>query len=201
MHYLSEVWWSLGLWSNLLFSVFFFGSLILYVGLAYYVIISFKKSRLAKTLLGVALALFIVPFSLFTLIMGVFLFEHANPGASRFFQIHAAVVNTCLIDPERLHCPHQLEDIRVVEEKEFDKVKRCCQMSYVYRPEDNSYRLIIRYSPVRVVVFDPSFMAYNDHNFVEADVGVIGQDKTTFYDPREGKEVTLIFDEWDYTEK
>ncbi len=100
-----------------------------------------------------------------------------NISGSRFFTINAAIKNTCFIDPKRDHCPHTLEEISYIEPEEYQRMLRGSQVQYRYYPEQNIYTLVVRYSPIQAVVFDPRLTASIGVDFKEFEVSLVGTDR------------------------
>jgi hypothetical protein len=118
-----------------------------------------------------------------------------NPQASRFFIVNAAIKNTCFIDPERNNCPQTLEQIEYIEPSQYRSMRVGTQVQYVYYPDQNVYTLVVRYSPVKAVVFDWRLVDEYTVDFHEFEVSIIGQDKLVGPPKFDGP---WTFPEWEY---
>lgn len=137
-----------------------------------------EKPRLTHQLLTISMILAIFPFLLLAVILiELFASPYKNPQASRFAVVHAAIKNTCLLDPRRDHCPQTLEEISYIEPQAYQGMLRGTQVNYVYYPDTNQYSLVIRYSPVNAVVFDQRLTRESSIDFKEYQVDLLGQDR------------------------
>lgn len=110
--------------------------------------------------------------------------------------LNAAVKNTCFIDPGKENCPKKLEDIKVIQEKEYLSTINNSQINYIYNQKENIYSLVIRYSPIRAAVFDPRLIETgNGSDYKEYDVSILGKDRIKNPPNFEGP---WSFDEWSY---
>ncbi len=133
----------------------------------------------------------------FLAFLGIFawLRYETNPAGSQFHVLHAAVKNTCLIDPERENCPHTLEELSYIEPEAFARAEAFTQMQYQYDLESNQYSLVIRYTPERAVVFDQRLHDEYGLDFHEYSVQLLGQDRLKNAPDWNG---LWTFSDWEY---
>lgn len=79
-----------------------------------------------------------------------------NPISSNYAQMHAAIKNTCLLDPERKNCPKNLTELMSLYPEDFKRVTQKSTIHYEYYPESNTYTLIGYENNTRKgAIFDP----------------------------------------------
>lgn len=118
-----------------------------------------------------------------------------HPQASRFHVINAAIKNTCFMDPKQENCPQTKEEIAYIEPQQYQDMIDCCQVNYQYHPEINKYSLVVRYHPVRAVVFDWRLVDEIGIDFKEYKINLYGQDALIDPPPWDGP---WEFDDWEY---
>lgn len=124
----------------------------------------------------------LVSFIIF-IIFAIFLEENDNPPSAKYHQIHAAIKNTCYIDPERKNCPTNKEEIIRLYPETFGPLLANTEVTYEYNPEANHFTLIIRYKDLRysgytVALFDSKLTQSGNSS---PSYGYGGLD---FYDPQ-----------------
>lgn len=149
-----------------------------------------KMKVVTLTTLGILPIIVVVTF-----MFEVFFSPMGNPQATRFAVLHAAIKNTCLIHPERLHCPTTLEEIGYIEPKYYQSMIKTAQASYQYYPEENNYTFIVRYSPTQAVIFDQRLVDLYGVDFKEYRVSVLGTDRIANPPEFLGE---VEFEEWEY---
>jgi hypothetical protein len=93
--------------------------------------------------------------SFVSLIVVAFVSEDNNL-ASYYGQMHAAIKNTCLLDPDRRNCPKDVDGIIHIEPDNFVFYKDNSYLFYEYREKENSYTFVaLKKDTRRGVVFDP----------------------------------------------
>lgn len=126
--------------------------------------------------------------------------QHDSPNNwGAYSVVHAAIKNTCLIDPAKENCPQTLEEISFIEPQQYQQMRTAAQqVIYQYDPASNQYTLIVRYSPVRVAVFDQRLIAEFGVDAHDYQVSVLGQDRVVDA-PEFLRESGLdVFPEWEY---
>lgn len=112
---------------------------------------NFGKSIIEYLATGVSVAFFSLGFAF---LVGVLSDVWANPQASRFFVLHAAIKNTCLYDPQKVNCPQKVSDLGIIEPREYQLADAQTEMYYEYNPANYNYTFMVRYSPRGLVIFD-----------------------------------------------
>lgn len=110
---------------------------------------------------------------------GLILDEMQNQArASNYFELNAAIKNTCYLDPNHIHCPHNLQELIAIQNKDFSKIAKQYQIVYKYYPETNQYTLIVRDQPYGAIIFDPrlKITSLEGYDFKEVEVSKCGGD-------------------------
>lgn len=154
----------------------------------------FKNKNVDKLLQALTLIFAVYPFMLVCVFfIELFYDPIGNNRAGEFFIINAALKNTCFIDQSRSQCPKNLEEISYIEPGEYREMISAGQVSYIYYPEMNVYTLVVRYNPVKAVVFDWRLVETEGVDFKEYKVDIIGQDRIINPPPFDGP---WTFEEW-----
>jgi len=166
--------------------------------LPYYLFWQIKKrlySQVNKLTRSLDTILLVYPLALALILIIDIVFDPLGPPqGNEFFNIHAAIKNTCLDDPEQINCPQKVEDISFIEPEEYQKLSNT-QASYLYDKSENRYTLVVRYSRNRAVLFDPRLKETLGRDFEEYQLHLIGRDKLASPPPFEGP---WEFDPWPY---
>jgi hypothetical protein len=118
----------------------------------------------------------LIPFGMAIIMIGMFM-SWENISGGHYNVLHAAIKNTCIIDPKKEHCPQKLEDLRIVEERYFDEATANAQMNYAYDPATNQYTFVVRYSEYNAIIFDQRLIPIYGLDLKEVKVTTIGQDR------------------------
>jgi hypothetical protein len=94
--------------------------------------------------------------------------------ASNYFQLNAAIKNTCYLDSRRAHCPQNLDQLIAIQDENFQPLKH--MLIYKYYPDTNQYTLIVHDHTYGAVVFDPRLKNTNGEDFAEFQVSKCGGD-------------------------
>jgi hypothetical protein len=133
----------------------------------------FLKRKLASWLNQLLLLLPTIPLLLLMGVISLFLFNVMGRHtlfASRYFKLHAAIKNTCLLDPQRHNCPTELVGISYIEPDEFRSLAADTDFVYRYDPATNQYTFIARPFTDKAVVFDQRLIPLIGVDFEEYDV-------------------------------
>jgi hypothetical protein len=106
--------------------------------------------------------------------------------ANRYFKLHAAIKNTCLLDPLRSQCPTKLEELSYIEPLEFKQLAAITDFSYRYDPTTNQYTFIARPTAKTAVVFDQRLIPLYGIDFKEYTVSTWGKDRIKDPPPFDG---------------
>jgi hypothetical protein len=165
---------------GLLLVLYVAGALGMIVGLhVWWSIIPYLLAKLVKKPLPFEKFWFSLPFITsivtFSIFVGFIFFDN-NPQASRYFQLNAAIKNTCYREETLDNCPTKLEDIRNLVREEYDEAQQKADLFYSYDAATHQYTLMVRYSPLHIVIFDPRLVDEYGMDFHEFDVETWGQD-------------------------
>jgi hypothetical protein len=129
----------------------------------------FAKNKFSRKLVQ---GLILLPWIIFVLAYVMILYEFAQPYpvASEYFKLNAAIKNTCLLDPQRDHCPQTLEEISYIEPVEFKRLSAKTNFVYTYNPVTNNYTFIARPRKDHAVIFDQRLIPLYGVDFKEYDV-------------------------------
>lgn len=118
-------------------------------------------------------------FAVIVVLTWIFLDPLGSIADYRLHTLHAAIKNTCILDPLKENCPQKLEDIRVIVPEVYDEIQNCCQMKYEYDPTSNEYVFVVRYSPTQAAMFSNRFLTETDWgvDYKEMTVTVWGRDE------------------------
>lgn len=142
-------------------------------------------------------SLLLLPLGLLVGFLGWIWFDEGNSAfASRYFQLHAAIKNTCLLDPQRNHCPTQLVELSYIEPQEFKHLASRTDFTYTYDAATNQYTFIARPSAKRAVVFDQRLIETEGVDFKEYTVSTWGQDRLDNPPPFSGPWELPEWDHW-----
>ncbi len=115
-----------------------------------------SKDHLLKLLFCLLSTIGFLIFSLIFLFISFMAFADAdNSIASKYFVLNAAIKNTCYLDPQKNHCPTNLEQLISIEPQKFIPLSQEAHLTYQYYPQTNQYTLIVRQNDGRVAIFDP----------------------------------------------
>lgn len=146
--------------------------------IVFFIFLKKVKKNFFKILL--LLIIFLPVFFVLTWLLLLFASDKIFPPlrASRYFDLNAAIKNTCYLDPKRHNCPKTLEQLIAIEPEKFTKFKNECQLTYRYYENTNEYTLIVRDSPNRAVIFDPRLkkVTISGFDFDEVNVCTLGKD-------------------------
>ena len=138
----------------------------------YILVKKFKPKFTRRSILIASL----IPFGMAIIMIGMFM-SWENISGGHYNVLHAAIKNTCIIDPKKEHCPQKLEDLRIVEERYYDEAKANAQMNYTYDPATNQYTFVVRYSEYNAIIFDQRLIPIYGLDLKEVKVTTIGQDR------------------------
>ena len=103
-------------------------------------------------------------------------FFGGNIAGSDYFVLHAAIQNTCLLDPRKAHCPHSVEEISYIEPEEYAARSKTAQLYYQYYPDKNEYVFMARYAPDKIAIFGNRLQRYTGSDYAEYDIDTLGKD-------------------------
>ncbi len=93
--------------------------------------------------------------SAYLLFLGFIVYDEGNnPISYSYFNVNAAIKNTCILDPQQNHCPHHVNDIIAIEPQTFEQQLKGKHLTYSYYPQTNDYTLIIRHNDNQTAIFD-----------------------------------------------
>lgn len=156
-----------------------------------------ESERVQQLKLALLVVTGLYPFLVLSIfVIEIFIDPIGNPAASRYFVLNAAIKNTCIIDDKQENCPKTLEEIGYIEPQHFKDLMRNTQAHYEYFPESNEYIFVVRYSPIRAVVFSPRLIEEHRIDFWEYEINLFGKDEI---DDPPNFEGPWQFDNWDYS--
>lgn len=134
--------------------------------------------------------LFIFILSVFlAFVLGVFAIAFMegfdDPPSNGMHTVNAAIKNTCILDPNRLHCPKTLEDIVLIEPETLSPLLVQGTFTYYYYPQSNEYTLIIRkggLTQYKAAIFDPILSSEGSPDFTDVTLTKCG-DEFKIQDP------------------
>ena len=91
--------------------------------------------------------------------------------------LHAAIKNTCLIDPKKEHCPLVLEDLAIIEPAQYATAVKSTQMFYRYYPDTNQYTFMVRYDKRNAIIFDQRLIPDQGVDLREVEIETFGRDR------------------------
>lgn len=153
--------------------------IIAFVIVAVFVFKKISNKYLKLIIVFICLPSFLV-FALFSsLLIYLSIFEQDNNArASKYFQMNAAIKNTCYLDPNKVNCPKNLEGLLSLYPNDFNPINQKAKLIYHYYPDSNEYTLIVRDKPEGAVIFDPRLSTIEKgYDFKEYSVETCGRDR------------------------
>lgn len=97
----------------------------------------------------------------FVLLLFFIIFLEDGRSLMRYFDLNAAIKNTCFLDPYKNHCPANLNELIAIEPQKFIPLTKGVYITtYDFRPSDGRYTLIVREGERNAIVFDPRLKEY-----------------------------------------
>ncbi len=120
----------------------------------------FFKHAITRIITTVFCILFFLVISFITFVaFAIFSEQYDDPPSGRYHHVHAAIKNTCYLDPEKRNCPTNVDEIIKLDSQRFGPLLSKAALTYQYIPEENRFTLIIRntnplYTEDEVAIFD-----------------------------------------------
>lgn len=92
----------------------------------------------------ISLIFFLITSIIIFFFFAIFLEETEWPPSYKYHQVHAAIKNTCYLDPEKKNCPKNAEEIVRLYPEEFGPLLNSSAVTYQYDQQTKSFTLLIR---------------------------------------------------------